>query len=132
MKVHLISNRGEEEIDLFFELLSKDIAINKSQFTKEADGEGHAIFDLDFKKLQKTVSNRRKNVTLKQNLSVNKTLIARIGLYRKNGLSFQKIADKLNAEGFLNSRKNKLNRMQVIRLHDKYLIEEKTKLKKKK
>lgn len=129
MKVHLVSKTGEDQIDLFFTLLSKSIAINKSQFTKD-DGEAHAVFDLDFNKLQKTVTNKRKKVTLKQDLSVNGELSARIGLYRKNGLSFQKIADKMNLEGFKTSRKNKLNRMQVLRLYRDYEKEQNIKLKK--
>lgn len=130
MKVHLISNK-KDEIELFFTLLSKTIAINKTQFTKD-DGEVHAIFDMDFKKLQRTVTNKRKKVTLKQDLSVNAKLAARVGLYRSNGLSFQKIADKMNREGFRNSRKNKLNKMQVQRFYKEYQKEVKSELKKKK
>ena len=128
MKVHLIS-KNQAEVDLYFSLLSNSIAIDKTEFTHE-NGEIHTLFLMDFKKLQKTVTNKRKKVTLKQDLSVNTELVARVGLYRNGGLSFQKIADKMNAEGFKSSRKNKLNKMQVHRLYQDYRAEEQDELKK--
>jgi len=125
MKVHIQSS-DPAEIDLFFRLLSKKVAIEETSF--EAKGEQHSLFLMDFKELQKCVTIKRKNVTLKQNLEVNPELIANIGLLRASGLSFQKVANKLNDRGFKNSRGNKLNRMQVIRLHKKYESEAKDKL----
>ena len=89
------------------------------------------MFTIDYRQLQKVVTNGNKNVTKKQDLSVNKSLIARVGLYRNKGLSYQKIADKLNNEGFRTSRRNKLNRMQVMRLYKQYQDEGKKLLKKK-
>lgn len=53
----------------------------------------------------------------KQNLAINDMLITKIKELKAKGLSFQKIADALNEEGYSNSRGNSLNAMQVSRLH---------------
>lgn len=55
----------------------------------------------------------------KQDLSINTRLVNEIEIYREMGDSYQQIADKLNADGYTNSRGNKLNSMQVKRLFDK-------------
>lgn len=60
----------------------------------------------------------------KQDKSKNAQLIALVGLYKNSGLSYQKTADKLNNEGYTNSRNNPLNKMQVKRLYDLYLKEQ--------
>jgi len=61
----------------------------------------------------------------KQDLSVNETLKLATFIMRKEGLSFQKIADTLNKEGYKNSRNNPLDAMQTSRLYKKYLAENK-------
>ncbi|MFK7982595.1 MAG: hypothetical protein AB8G86_21635 [Saprospiraceae bacterium] len=66
----------------------------------------------------------------KQDLSINKELILVIRAYRKSGLTFQQIADRLNEKNFRNSRGNKLNTMQVKRLFDKHQKETKVSLSK--
>lgn len=124
-----IQSKDSRDIDLFFTLLGDRVGKGKKQF--ENDGTHTCMFTIDYRQLQKVVTNGNKNVTKKQDLSVNKSLIARVGLYRNKGLSYQKIADKLNNEGFRTSRRNKLNRMQVMRLYKQYQDEGKKLLKKK-
>lgn len=109
-----IQSTDERDIDLFFTLLGDKVGTEKKQWKNKRTHT--CIFRLDFRELQKNVTNKKDNVTKKQNLSINKDLISRIELYRGNGLSFQRIADKMNAQGFKNSRGNKLNKMQVSRL----------------
>ena len=125
MQVHIQSD-NEEEIKLFFSLLSESIAIELETF--EAKGKHNAMFQLDFRELQKLVTNQT-NVT-KQDININSTLIGVIGLYRSQGQTFEEIAERMNKEGYRNSRNNKLNKMQVNRLYKKYQEEVKAKLKK--
>lgn len=66
----------------------------------------------------------------KQDTTKNRSLVAMVGLYRSSGLSLQKIADKLNGEGLTNSRNNPFNKMQIKRLYDLYLKEQKDLLQK--
>ena len=124
MIVH-IESKDQEEIQLFFDLLSKSIAIELETF--EAKGKHNAMFKLNFKKLQQLVTNQT-NVT-KQDVNINSTLIGVIGLYRSQGQTFQEIAKRMNKEGYKNSRNNALNKMQVSRLYKKYQEEAKAKLK---
>lgn len=60
----------------------------------------------------------------KQDKSKNVELVGLVGLYKSNGLSYQKIADKLNMDGYTNSRNNQFNKMQIKRLYDLYLKEQ--------
>ena len=116
MTLHLQSN-DERDIELFFELLSPNIAIGLNQF--EVNSTKNATFRMNFRELQKCVTNP-KNVTPilpKQDLSVNADLVEVIAAHRKAGLSFQEIAYRMNKEGYRNSRGNMLNKMQVSRLY---------------
>lgn len=109
-----IQSTKKADLDLFFQLLGDRVGRGKQEWDK--DGNHTCMFTLNFKELQRVVTNAKGNVTKKQDLSINKELIKRVKRYRKSGLSFQKVADKLNSEGFKNSRGNKLNRMQVCRM----------------
>lgn len=121
-----IQSADKRDIDLFFDLIGERVGKRLQRF--EAKGTHTAMFEIDFRELQKIVTNGNENVTKKQDLSKNSNLCAVVGLYRKSGLSFQKIADKLNAEGYTNSRNRKFNKMQVSRLYDKYMQETKKEL----
>jgi len=72
------------------------------------------------KKEIEELNNQLIKASPKQNLEVNKLLISAIQMYRMRGMSFQKIANKLNEDNYKNSRGNPLNSMQVKRLFDKH------------
>ena len=116
MTIHLQAS-NQQEITQFFELLSPSIATSLQE--SETSNEYHATFELDFAALQQRIEQRRR----KQDTTVNKNLIGVIGLYRASGNSFQAIADKMNNEGYRNSRGRLLNKTQVRRLHQQYLEE---------
>lgn len=124
-----IQSERKGDIELFFDLLDKSIV------AKESDGEPFfaggtytSIFELDFKALQKIVTFKKniKNVTkvVKQDNSKNVALSAVAGLYASNGMVMEKIAEKMNADGYTNSRGRKINKQQVFRLLKKYRKEE--------
>ena len=128
MNVKIQSNL-KNDLELYFRLLP-NVAIGVQEF--EQDGTHTAMFTIDFKELHKVVT-KKENVTItpnKQDLSVNANLVGLVGLYRNNGTSFQKIADRLNKDGYKTSRGGKLNKMQVSRLYEKYLKESNKKLEK--
>lgn len=136
-----IQSDDKESIDLFFELLGKGIVAKGSDAsTFEGGGVHTAIFKLDFKGLQKAVTNKNKSkakiVTkkryriFKQDARKNVKLSGLVGLYRSNGMSYQKIADKLNKAGHTNSRGLKISRQQVYRLNEQYKKEQLKLLKK--
>ena len=136
-----IQSKSKEDIELFFDLTGKGVA-SKGSDTEAFYMKGvyTSIFELDFRGLQKIVTNKKnkklKNVTkrnkpLKQDIKKNVSLSALVGLYYSTGMSMQKIAEKMNKEGHKNSRGNEINKQQVFRLLKKYQAEE-TKLLKKK
>ena len=116
MTIHLQA-KTQKEIAQFFELLSPSIATSLKE--SKTNNQYHTIFELDFAALQQRIEQRRK----KQDITINKNLIGVIGLYRVSGNSFQVIADKMNNEGYRNSRGRLLNKTQVRRLHQQYLEE---------
>lgn len=120
-----IESTDKRDIDLFFQLLPS-VGIGVQRFSQK--GNNVAMFQLDFKKLHQLVTNQR-NIT-KQDTSINTSLISIVGLYRNSGMTFQEIGDKMNEEGYTNSRGNQLNKMQVNRLYKKYEEEQKKLLKK--
>lgn len=122
MTIHLQAS-NQQEITQFFELLSPSIATQLQE--AKTSNEYHAIFELDFAALQQRIQRQRN----KQDVTVNKNLIGVIGLYRASGTSFQGIADKMNEEGYRNSRGLLLNKTQVRRLHQQYLEEVSTTIK---
>ena len=130
-----IQSDDKESIDLFFELLGKGIVAKGSDSESFEGGGVHtAIFKLDFKGLQKAVTIKKKrktkNVTkpqkrpLKQDNKKNVKLTGVVGLYRSRGMSYQKIADKMNDDGYTNSRGLAICKQQVYRLYEKYKKEE--------
>ncbi len=125
-----IQSDDKESIDLFFELLGKGIVAKGSDSESFEGGGVHtAIFKLDFRGLQKVVKKRKKikktrSRVFKQDVRKNVKLSGVVGLYRSRGMSFQKISDKMNADGYTNSRGLKMNRQQVYRLYEKYKKEE--------
>jgi len=134
-----IQSNSKEDIDLFFELLGGE-SISASPDCKpfEVKGTWTSLFEIDFKALHKnvTIKNKKnKNVTkrkrvLKQDTSKNPHLIGVAGLYASSGLSMAKIAEKMNKEGYKNSRGNEINKEQVQRWLKKYRDEEAKLLKK--
>jgi len=126
-----IQSKSKADIELFFELVP-DVATKKSSAKPfEVKGVYTSLFEVDFKGLQKNVTNKKKNknVTkkkkvLKQDTKKNVKLSGVVGLYRTSGLSYQKIADKMNKEGYTNSRGAKIDKQQVFRLYQKYQEEE--------
>jgi len=127
-----VQSEKKEDIDLYLELLSGS-AKKINRF--DVEGLYTATFRVDFRALHKIVTNKS-NVTnikgkvKKQDTSINKELSALVGLYKSNGKSLQVIADKLNKDGFTNSRGNKINKEQVNRLYKKYKAEAEKGLKK--
>lgn len=116
MTIHLQAS-NQQEISQFFDLLSPSIATRLQE--SKTSNQYHATFELDFAALQQRIEQRRQ----KQDTTINKNLIGVIGLYRASGNSFQAIADKMNDEGYRNSRGRLLNKTQVRRLHQQYLKE---------
>ena len=122
MTIHLQA-KTQKEITQFFELLSPSIATSLKE--SKTHNQYHTTFELDFAALQQRIERRNR----KQDTTVNKNLIGVIGLYRAAGNSFQAIADKMNGEGYRNSRGLLLNKTQVRRLHQQYLEEVANKVK---
>jgi len=119
-----VQSKDKRDIELFFDLLGDNVG--KGVKAWEHDGKHTSMFVFDFRALQKNLKSKRVNEEVKivevevlkkkQDLTKNKELEKNIKKYRRKGLSFGKIADKMNAEGFRSSRGNKLNRMTVYRL----------------
>jgi len=130
-----IQSKDKADIELFLELVP-NVATKKSNTEPfEVKGVYTSLFEVDFKALHKNVTfkrkknNKKNNVTkkkkvLKQDNKKNVKLSGVVGLYRTSGLSYQKIADKMNKEGYTNSRGSKIDKQQVFRLYQKYQQEE--------
>ncbi len=101
---------NEDELEL-----KQDFGQNKIQLM---------LNEIQILKLEnKALKEELKSYEPRQDLSVNETLKSAIYVMRKEGLSFQKIANNLNEKGYKNSRGNPLDAMQTSRLYKKYLIE---------
>lgn len=128
-----IQSESKSDIELFFDLVEG--VATKGSDTKPFEGGGvyTSVFEVDFKALHKNVTNKKKrkkkkvtkkNKVLKQDNKKNVKLSGIVGLYRSRGMSYQKIADKMNEEGYTNSRNLKIGKQQVFRLYEQYKQEE--------
>lgn len=142
----LLYSKNLPDVAAFLDLLS---FFMEAEFPEQGKGEKSATFKLSVKedeiklkqdfeqneiknlieniqqlKLEnKQIKERLKNYSPKQDLKINEGLKQSITSFRKEGMSFQKIANYLNEEGFKNSRGSVLNSMLVSRLYKKSLLE---------
>lgn len=117
MVIHA-NSKNRKEIEALLNLIPKRLFTKLTTF-KKGNGLHCLRCEINLDGLEKAVNAK------KQDLKINTNLVGVIGIYRNAGMSFQDIANKMNEEGYTNSRGNALNKMQVSRLYKQYQIESK-------